>query len=131
MDADQAKPNQLPAPAKGFARMLAAGKYSYSGFKRIILEPAFRQEVFGFGLIMVLFAVVEAGATHYLIGLILFLMLAATEALNTALEYVVDRVSPEVSDFGKHTKDLGSFAVFCMLIANGAFALYVIATQLF
>ncbi|WP_424540689.1 diacylglycerol kinase [Sinorhizobium medicae] len=30
------------------------------------------------------------------------------EAVNTAIEEIIDRISPEVSDTGKHAKDLGS-----------------------
>jgi diacylglycerol kinase (ATP) len=31
---------------------------------------------------------------------------------------------------GRNAKDLGSFAVFCLIIANGAFAAYVVANRL-
>ena len=54
------------------------------------------------------------------------LVLFCVEALNTAIEELVDRVSPEISVVGRHAKDLGSFAVFCLLCANGLFALYVV-----
>ncbi len=51
----------------------------------------------------------------------LLLVLAATEALNTAVELIVDRVSPEFSAFAGQAKDLGSFAVFCLLLVNLGF----------
>jgi len=54
-----------------------------------------------------------------LVSVFLFLGLFAAEALNTAVEEVVDRISPELSMVAKHAKDLGSFAVFCMLVACG------------
>ena len=41
----------------------------------------------------------------------LFLMLFATEALNTAIEEIVDRISPEWSLAARNAKDLGSLAV--------------------
>jgi diacylglycerol kinase (ATP) len=50
------------------------------------------------------------------------------EALNTAIEEVIDRVSPEVSQTGKHAKDLGSFAVFCTLVAAALYILWVVVT---
>jgi diacylglycerol kinase (ATP) len=50
------------------------------------------------------------------------------EALNTAIEELVDRVSPELSQTGKHAKDLGSFAVFCMLVAAGLYIAWVVFT---
>ncbi|RVI41834.1 hypothetical protein CN192_33280 [Sinorhizobium medicae] len=39
---------------------------------------------------------------------VLLLLLIAMEAVNTAFEEIIDRISPEVSDTGKHAKDLGS-----------------------
>ena len=110
----------------GFRHLLASARYSFGGFKRLIQEAAFRQEIAYFGIILILFAFADASAISYLVATILFLVLIAVEALNTGLEHIVDELSPEISDFGKHTKDLGSFAVFCLLIGNGIFALYVI-----
>ncbi len=111
----------------GFRHMFAALTYSFDGFKYAFREAAFRQELLAFCVAMILFAISGAAAIHYLIGLILFLILIAFEALNTTIEHIVDRVSPEISEFGKQAKDLGSFAVFCLLCANGLFALYVLA----
>ena len=48
------------------------------------------------------------------------------EAINTAIEELVDRISPEISTVGRNAKDLGSFAVFCLLLANGLYAAYVV-----
>jgi len=120
-----------PKTARDIGRIFSAAKFSHGGFKQLIGEPAFRQEAIFFGVILIAFIWVGASAAEYLIGLILFLILAAVEALNTALENIVDKLSPEISEFGKHTKDLGSFAVFCLLGANGAFALYVIGSALY
>jgi len=50
--------------------------------------------------------------------IVLFLVLLGFEALNTAVEVVIDRISPEISDTGKHAKDLGSFAVMALITAN-------------
>ena len=55
---------------------------------------------------------------------------AVAEALDTAIEEIVDLVTPEWSLPTKHAKDLGSFAVFYVLCLNGIFALFVILTTL-
>jgi nicotinate-nucleotide--dimethylbenzimidazole phosphoribosyltransferase len=57
--------------------------------------------------------------------IILMLVLFCIEAVNTAIE-VVDRISPEISTVGRNAKDLGSFAVFCLLVANGLYAGYIV-----
>ncbi|MCX5511951.1 diacylglycerol kinase [Kaistia algarum] len=52
---------------------------------------------------------------------ILCLLTLAVEALNTAIEAIVDEVSPQRSEFAGRAKDLGSAAVFLMLAACGLY----------
>lgn len=117
--------------ASGVRRVIAATRYSMQGLLRLWKEEAFRHEVYAFAAGLILFAVVGAVAMDYFIFLILMLLLFSAEALNTAIEELVDRISPEISTVGRHAKDLGSFAVFCLLAANGLFALYVVIRALF
>ena len=117
--------------ASGVRRIIAATRYSMQGLVRLWKEEAFRHEVYAFAAGLILFAVVGAAAMDYFIFLVLMLILFSAEALNTAIEELVDRISPEISTVGRHAKDLGSFAVFCLLAANGLFALYVVIKALF
>ena len=55
-----------------------------------------------------------------------FVLLIAVEALNTAIEVIIDRISPEWSEAARQAKDLGSLAVMCMLIAHGFMLAWVI-----
>jgi diacylglycerol kinase (ATP) len=112
----------------GLAHLFAAGSYSYAGFWRAIKESAFRHEVLFFVASLVLFLIIRATLAEFLILTIIFLMVFAVEALNTAVEEVIDRVSPEVSQTGKHAKDLGSFAVFCTLSAAALYIAWVVFT---
>ncbi|MGK9050781.1 diacylglycerol kinase [Neorhizobium sp. CSC1952] len=113
--------------ASGIRRIIAATRYSMQGLARLWREEAFRHEVIAFAAGLVLFVIVGAGPADYLVYVILMLVLFGVESLNTAIEELVDRISPEISTVGRHAKDLGSFAVFCLLCANGFFALYVVA----
>jgi diacylglycerol kinase (ATP) len=110
----------------GLAHLFAAASYSLAGFRRALGESAFRHEIIMFVAGLVLFAIVGATLAEYLILVILFMILFGFEALNTAVEELVDRVSPEVSNTGKHAKDLGSFAVFCMLVSVGLYMAWVV-----
>ena len=114
------------AKKHGIAHLFAAGGYSLAGFLRALKESAFRQEIGVFIAALVLFAVVGASLPEFLGLVIIFLLMFGVEALNTAVEELVDRVSPEVSRTGKHAKDLGSFAVFCTLVAAGLYIVYVV-----
>ena len=44
------------------------------------------------------------------------LLVLAAELLNSALEAVVDRVSPEFHEFAGRAKDMGSAAVFVLMV---------------
>ncbi|MDH4438997.1 MAG: diacylglycerol kinase [Rhizobium sp.] len=120
------------APSKrvGLAHLWAAGGYSAGGLIRLAREAAFRQEVVaGIGLV-VAYTVMDVSASVWLSAAVLFLLLVAMEAMNTAIEEIIDRISPEVSDTGKHAKDLGSLAVFCLISANSIVLLYALTLHL-
>ena len=114
----------------GVAHLFAAGQYSAQGFKRLIQEAAFRHEILAFFTGLVVLGLVGASSLEFLGFVVLMLLMFCVEALNTAIEELVDRISPEISTVGRNAKDLGSFAVFCLIIANGAFAGYVVLTRL-
>ena len=108
--------DQVKPPRKsGIAHFFAAAGYSRAGFQRLARESAFRQEVaLILGLVVVL-AVFGASLAEILGLLALGLVLIAVEALNTALEVLVDHLSPGWSQFAKDAKDLGSLAVACTI----------------
>ncbi len=117
---------QRPAKVTGLRHLFAAAGYSFGGLRRAWREAAFRHEVLAFLAILGLFFYVGARPGDYLLFLCLAAVLFAIEALNTAIEVIIDEISPHFSNFARDAKDLGSFAVFCLLVANGAFALYVV-----
>ena len=92
-------------------------------------EMASRIEVYGFIWTLGIFWVIGASLSSAFIALILFLLLLSAEALNTAVEVIIDRISPEISDVGKQAKDLGSFAVFCLLVINFMYFIFVVVTS--
>ncbi len=133
MDAMPQPPGQEPVfrKEKGLRHLFAAARYSAQGLGRLWQEAAFRHEVLAFGVGLGLLLLVGAPFVHFLVFAVLMLLLFAVEALNTAIEEVIDRISPEFSSVGRHAKDLGSFSVFCLLTANGLFMLYSLVTSLF
>ena len=123
---------QAPIKKKtGFSHLIAAATYSAAGARRLLGESAFRHELIAFVVAMVIFTILSASLFQYVAMAILFLLMIAFEALNTTIEEIVDRVSPEISEMGKHSKDLGSFAVFCLIIANAVYAGYVVISSFF
>ena len=92
-------------------------------------ETAFRLELCGSISLYILFALIAADAVHYLVLTLLFLGVFCIEALNTAIELIVNEISPHRSEFARKTKDLGSLAVACMLLATALFAAYVVGSK--
>jgi diacylglycerol kinase (ATP) len=117
---------EKPPRKTGTAHFLAAATYSAGGARRLWQEAAFRQEVAGLAGLVTLFLIAGATPGEMLGLLLLGLLVFLVEALNTALEEVVDHISPGWSEFAKHAKDLGSFAVMCALVATGLYAGWVV-----
>lgn len=116
---------------KAFRHVVHAAGYSAAGLRHLFsTELAARIEVAA-GILAVLWLLILGRPLRdFVIIVMLFLVLISIEALNTAIERIVDRLSPELSDFGKYSKDLGSAAVFTMLAAAGVFLIAVTADSL-
>ncbi|MGL3608097.1 diacylglycerol kinase [Rhizobium sp. G187] len=114
----------------GFAHLRAAAGYSAGGLSRLWKEAAFRHEILAGISLAAIYGWLHVKPSIALAAVVLFLLLIAAEALNTAIEEIIDRISPEISETGRHAKDLGSLAVFCMIAANAVLLGYAVATFL-
>ncbi|HSC75845.1 MAG TPA: diacylglycerol kinase [Pseudomonadales bacterium] len=102
---------------KGFARVVAAAGYSWSGFQQAWqYEAAFREEI----LLLLLLAPAAfwLGQTAIETAVLLAscLVVLITELLNSAIEAVVDLASPDIHPLAARAKDIGSAAVFVALM---------------
>lgn len=117
-----------PERKTGFSHLLAAASYSGAGLRRLLKESAFRQEA-ALGLLALIVLVLLGVTPARIVGfVVLFLALVAVEALNTAIEVLVDHLSPEWSAFARDAKDLGSLAVGALLVANGIYLVWAVLT---
>lgn len=121
MNATQTAPRQKPERITGVAHLFAAAGYSIGGLRRLWQETAFRHISLALPLCLILFAALGVGMVEYAILLVLFFGLIAVEALNTAIECIVDHLAPQWEEFARDAKDLGSLATMCLLCANGVF----------
>lgn len=120
----KAQPRMKPDRVTGPKHIIAALLYSLGGIRRLWAETAFRHEVLLAVLVLGGLFALGASAQNLVIAGVLALILIAVEALNTAIEILVDNASPEWSEFARDAKDLGSLAVLCMLLANGLYLIY-------
>jgi diacylglycerol kinase (ATP) len=114
--------------AQGLRRLVNAFGYSRDGFAAAWKhEAAFREE-----LLLAAIAIPAGlwlGQTGIeralLVGTILIVLIV--ELLNSAIEAVVDRVSPERHELSKRAKDIGSAAVLVtLMLAAAVWALILI-----
>jgi diacylglycerol kinase (ATP) len=116
-------PAMRPKPARitGLRHVFAAAGYSMGGVRRLWQETAFRHIVLAFAGMLALLVFTGSSWAQVSVFLLLFLALVAVEALNTAIECIVDHLAPDWQEFARDAKDLGSLATMCMLLANGLF----------
>ncbi|MFZ5770639.1 MAG: diacylglycerol kinase [Thermodesulfobacteriota bacterium] len=102
---------------RGLRRLIRAGKSSLAGITAAFKhEEAFRQEfVLAVVLVPVALLLGETGVEKALLaGSLLLVMIV--ELLNSAVEAVVDRVGLEIHPLSGRAKDMGSAAVFLVLV---------------
>jgi len=102
---------------KGFVRLWNALGYSRDGIAAAWKnEAAFREEVLLAAIAIPLaFYLGKTGVERaLLVGSIIFILIV--EILNSAVEAVVDKASPEKHDLAKRAKDMGSAAVLLSLM---------------
>lgn len=102
---------------QGLTRLINALGYSRDGIAAAWKnEAAFREEVLLAAIAIPLaFYLGKTGVERaLLVGSIIFILIV--EILNSAVEAVVDKASPEKHDLAKRAKDMGSAAVLFSLI---------------
>lgn len=112
--------NEKPAPKTGAARVWSAFLYTLKGLGHASAhEAAFRQELVLTGtlclvLIFLPLSMIWKGLLFFATAQVLIV-----ELLNSAVEAVVDLVSPDYHDLAGRAKDMGSAAVFISLLLAG------------
>lgn len=106
---------------RGLTRLFNALGYSRDGLSAAWKnEAAFREEVLLAAIALPLAVVLGKNGVEraLLIGSILLILIV--EILNSAVEAVVDKASPEKHELAKRAKDMGSAAVLLSLITAAA-----------
>jgi diacylglycerol kinase (ATP) len=106
---------------KGLARIIAAAGYSLNGLKTCFVnEAAFRQEAVLFALLLPILFLLPVSGVMKIVLLLANTLVLIVELLNSAIEAIVDKASPEFSDLAKRAKDMASAAVLLSLLVAGS-----------
>ena len=118
---------KIMPPRGGLLHVVDATGYSLAGFRRLWQETAARLEIGAALIVVPAFVWRGAEVWHWLAALALLALVLSIEALNTAIEELIDRLSPEWSQMAKDAKDLGSLAVGLVQLVAGGFVVAVLA----
>jgi diacylglycerol kinase (ATP) len=120
-----------PKRATGAARLVNATRYSLDGLAAALRhEEAFRLELILAAILLPLGLWLGNDGIERALLVGSVLMVLAVELLNSAVEAVVDRASPEQHELAKRAKDYGSAAVMIALATAGAVWLLLLAPRL-
>ncbi len=113
--------SQCPPPKlRGIRHFFAAAQYSAKGLRAAFRhEAAFRQDLLLVAAQTVLLFFLPLSWECRIPLLALGGLLLVVELLNSALEAIVDLVSPQWHELAGRAKDMGSAAVFCLLTTLG------------
>jgi diacylglycerol kinase (ATP) len=112
--------HHIPGRATGLRRIIRAAGYSWAGLRHAFRhEAAFRQEIL-LGLVLtplIILLPLTTLARLYLLGCLALVLIC--ELVNTALEVIINHISPDYSEAARHGKDIGSALVLVALVNLG------------
>ncbi|WP_462324794.1 diacylglycerol kinase [Desulfoplanes sp.] len=111
----------MPKPESNpFTHLVPACHYSWKGLTAAVRhEHAFRQELILAAIIIPLGIYLGDDMAEKILLAGSWILVMAVELLNSAVEAVVDLVSPDYARLAGRAKDLGSAAVFLALVLSG------------
>ena len=102
---------------KGLTRLINALGYSRDGLRAAWQnEAAFREEILLAAITIPLALVLSKTGVDRALMIGSIILILIVEILNSAVEAVVDKASPEKNELAKRAKDMGSAAVLLSLL---------------
>jgi len=105
--------DQPRGPRQIYKAMMWSFKGLCAGWR---YEASFRLELYIFGIFCPLGLWIGQGPVEKILLVGSLLLILSAELLNSAIEAIVDKVSPEFHELAGRAKDFGSAAVFLLLL---------------
>ena len=105
---------------RGPLGMLKALVWSLKGLRQaFLMESSFRLEIYGFIVLGPLAFVLGETAVEKLLLFGSLVLVLSAELLNSSIEAIADKVSPDFHELVGRAKDMGSAAVFVLMVNVG------------
>lgn len=112
-------------------RLKNSFKYAFSGIcSAYISEQNLKIHTIIACLVVILGFLVKINYVEWLVCLVLIALVLMAEFFNTALEYVVDLISPEIHPLAKAAKDTASAGVLMMAIISAVIGLIIFVPKI-
>lgn len=102
--------------SKFLVKLWKAFLNSWNGFVYLLTERAFVQEIIVSVIIVAICVCSRIPSSKFLYIFSSYCLVLVTEAINTAIEAVVNRISTDKHPLSKKAKDIGSAAVFMAML---------------
>ena len=108
----------MKSPYTGISRIIHAFQYSFDGLVAVFKsESAFRQDILLCLIAIILQFFIDVPALHRLLMILSLVFIIIAELINTAIETIIDRISPEQNKLSKKAKDIGSAIVMLTIVS--------------
>lgn len=105
-------------------------KFALNGFRLGCTQRNFIIQLVIAGLVVVAGFLFPLTTTEWCMVLICIAGVLSLELLNSAIELIVDQISPEYSVFAKHAKDMAAGAVFIGALVSAIIGLIIFIPKL-
>ena len=106
-------------------------KYALNGIRLYLKERNAKIQISMAIVYSIIAFILEFTYKEWCIVLVCFAMVFTAEAINTAIEHLVDLVSPEYNEKAGKVKDIAAGAVFISAIFTGIIGVLLILNKLF
>ena len=106
----------MKSPYTGISRIIHAFKYSFDGLVATFKsESAFKQDLLLCLCATILQFFIDVSPMSRTLMMLSLMLILIAELINTAIETIVDRISPSKHQLSKKAKDIGSAIVLLTL----------------
>ena len=113
-------------------KLLYSFKYAFQGiYSSFKSERNMKIHIFIMTLVILLGTLLKISLVEWFVCIILFAIVIAGELFNTAVETVVDMISPNINEKAKLAKDISAGGVLVLAIGAAIIGLFIFVPKIF
>lgn len=112
-------------------KFIRSFRYAFEGIVTAAREQNLRFHLLSMAIVIVAGLLTGLSVTEWMIVILLFALMIGAELINTAIERVVDLVSPEIHPLAKQAKDIAAGAVLVFACASVIIGLLIFLPKWF